>query len=92
MNYYPIGEDFKEDPSFKAIDLDNFIIEDPFKSGMYEQLEIEAFTKTEDDFHWEIDAHAYQADILEDFIKNNTKIKVKSNIESHTTEIYDYTT
>ena len=24
-------------------------------------------------------------------IKNNTKIKVKSNIESHTTEIYDYT-
>lgn len=92
MNYYPIGEDFKEDPSFKAIDLDNFIIEDPFKSGMYEHLEIEAFTKTEDDFHWEIDAHAYQADILEDFIKNNTKIKVRSEIKSRTIGICDYTT
>ena len=91
MNYYPIGEDYKKDPLFQAINLDNFIIEDPFKSGMYEHLEQEAFTKTEDDFHWEIDAHKYQADILEDFIKNNTKIKVKSNIESHTTEIYDYT-
>jgi len=92
MNYYPIGEDYKKDPLFQAINLDNFIIEDPFKSGMYEHLEQEALTKTEDNFHWEIDAHKYQADILEDFIKNNTKIKVRSNIESRTTKIYDYST
>jgi len=92
MNYYAIGEEFKEDPLFKEINLDNFIIEDPFKFGMYSKLEQKAFTKAEDGFHWDIDAHKYQADIIEDFIKYNTKIKVRSDTELYTyTEIYDYT-
>lgn len=92
INYYAIGEDFKEDPLFKEINLDNFIIKDPFKFGMYSKLEQKSFTKAEDGFHWDIDAHKYQADIIEDFIKYNTKIKVRSDTELHTTKIYDYTT
>jgi len=92
MNYYPIGKDFFEDPLFKLINLDNWLLEDPFETGLYEHLEHECFTKCEDNFHWESDAHAYQADVLEDFIKNGTKIKVRTDINMDTEQIiYDYT-
>ena len=92
MNYYPIGKDFFEDPLFKLINLDNWLLEDPFETGLYEHLEHECCTKCEDNYHWESDAHAYQADILEDFIKNRTKTKVRTDIRMNTEEIiYDYT-
>ena len=92
MNYYPIGKDFFEDPLFKLINLDNWLLEDPFETGFYEHLEHECFTKCEDNYHWESDAHAYQADILEDFIKNGTKVKVRTDINMDTEQIiYDYT-
>ena len=92
LNYYSIGKDFFKDPLFKLINLDNWLLEDPFKTGLYEHLEHECFTKCKDDFHWESDAHAYQADILEDFIKNGTKLKVRTDINMSTEQIiYDYT-
>ena len=92
LNYYPIGKDFSEDPLFKLINLNNWLLEDPFETGFYEHLEHECFTKCEDNFHWESDAHAYQADVLEDFIKNKTKVKVRTDINMDTEQIiYDYT-
>lgn len=92
LNYYPIGKDFSEDPLFKLINLDNWLLEDPFETGFYEHLEHECFTKCKDNYHWESDAHAYQADVLEDFIKNKTKVKVRTDINIDTEQIiYDYT-
>lgn len=90
INYYTIPEKFNPDPTFQVIDTDDFLISNFTKSGMYEHLENEGFVKCNDNFHFQQDAHYYQADVIKNFIKN--KVRLKANTERFTPyHVHDYT-
>lgn len=90
-NYYGTNPLLLTDPVFKEIDRSNYVISNSETVGMYNHLKWKSFNRP-DDFHFDESAHYYQANILYNFIVNNTKIEVEEkdyNNEEHL-PMYDY--
>ena len=89
INYYGIPIDVQKDPIFKQIDTSDFLIKN-YTWGLYNHMLWKGFSKP-DDFHFGVDGHLYQADIVYDFLYNNTSLEVDEEIfEDNNVPVFDY--
>lgn len=78
-NYYGTKEEVISDPVFKQIDRSNYLIENSELYGMYNHLCCKGFDRP-DNFHFNDASHLYQAELLYNFITNNTRLKVEETL------------
>jgi hypothetical protein len=80
MNYYGTPIEVLKDPIYESVNRDNYLVSNSDTNGMYNHLMWKSFDRP-DDFHFNIDAHDYQADLLYDFIVNQKRVEVE--VEAH---------
>lgn len=78
-NYYGTKEEVITDPVFNQIDRSNYLIENSELYGMYNHLCCKGFDRP-DNFHFNDASHLYQAELLYNFITNNTRLKVEETL------------
>ena len=93
MNYYGTPTEMLEDPIHKNIDRSNYLIENSERWGMYNHLCWRGFDRSVDDYHFNVDGHYYQADILVDYLRNGKRLKVEEVIHDDMNHmpVFDYT-
>jgi len=89
INYYGFGE-WKDDTLLLQL-KENFVIDNP-EFGLYNELLWLGFNRP-DNFHFDLEAHEWQASMLHDYFKYNKRITVREepapNLDN--TNVYDYT-
>lgn len=93
INYYATPENILEDPIYKNIDRSNYLIKNSERWGMYNHLCWMGFDRSVDDFHFNIDGHYYQAEILLRYLKHGKQITVEETVHAHMDHmpVFDYT-
>ena len=87
-NYYGFPGKCFNDALYSNLDQKIFAIKN-ITNGMYYQLWRMGFERPIDGFHWGIEAHKYQAKILNRFLRTNERFVV---VEEHKSPpLYDYT-
>ena len=89
INYYGFGE-WKDDLLLLKI-KENFVIDNP-QFGLYNELLWLGFNRP-DNYHFDLEAHEWQASMLYDYFKYNKQITVREDPapNSDNTNVYDYT-
>lgn len=92
VNYYGTPANVLKDPIYSNINRDNYLIENSEKWGLYNHLMFRGFDRP-DDFHFNVDGHYYQSDILYDYIVHNKRLKVEEESHPDISEfpVFDYT-
>lgn len=92
LNYYGTPVNVLKDPIYQNIDRKDYLISNSEKWGLYNHLMWRGFDRP-DDYHFNVDGHYYQADILSDFILHNKRITVEEEAHSDITDfpVFDYT-
>ena len=88
INYYGFG-DWVDDPLFLPL-KDNLVVSNP-KYGLYNELCWLGFDRP-DNYHFDLEAHAWQADLLYNYFTKGTTIKVstKNHPDLEYTDVYTY--
>lgn len=76
VNYYGTPAHLLEDATYKAINRDNYLIKNSEKFGLYNHLMWRGFNRP-DVFHFDVDAHYYQADVLYNYLTTGEQIVVE---------------
>jgi|SaaInl5LU_22_DNA_1037371.scaffolds.fasta_scaffold34464_2 hypothetical protein len=94
INYYGTPKNILEDPIYKNINRSNYLIKNSERWGMYNHLCWRGFDRSVDNFHFNIDAHYYQADVLLRYLKHSMQITVEETVHAHMNHmpVFDYTT
>jgi len=92
INYYGTPSAMLEDPIYKEIDRSDFLIENSEKWGLYNHLCWRGFDRSVDDFHFNVDAHYYQAEKLYDFIVHGKRLRVEEEVHDNMGHmpVFDY--
>lgn len=89
INYYGFGK-WKNDTLLLKL-KDNLVIDNP-EFGLYNELLWLGFNRP-DNYHFDLEAHEWQASMLYDYFKHNKRITVREdpapNLDK--TKVYDYT-
>lgn len=93
VNYYGTPDDVLEDPIHLNINRDNYLIENSERYGLYNHLCWRGFDRSVDEFHFNVDAHYYQADILYDYLRHGRRLKVEDEVHEDMGHmpVFDYT-
>ena len=93
INYYGTPKNILEDPIYKNIDRSNYLIENSERWGMYNHLCWKGFDRSVDNFHFNVDAHYYQAEVVLKFLKSGGRLKVEEVVhdEMGHMPVFDYT-
>jgi len=93
LNYYGTPEDILEDPIHRNINRDNYLIENSERHGLYNHLCWRGFDRSVDGFHFNVDGHYYQADILYDYLLHGRRLKVEKEVHDDMGHmpVFDYT-
>ena len=92
VNYYGTPKNVLKDPIMQNIDRKDYLIKNSEQWGLYNHLMWRGFDRP-DEYHFNVDGHYYQADILYDFIVHNKRITVEEEAHMDVTNfpVFDYT-
>lgn len=93
VNYYGTPKDVLTDPIYKNINRDNYLLENSEEWGLYNHLCWRGFDRSVDDFHFNVDGHYYQADVLYNYLQHGRRLRVEEEVHDDMGHmpVFDYT-